>query len=489
MANPKKIIFAAASILLLLIWSVCAWGQPYENFPAVVYVQSNFSDGRYSIGDLCRMARENSVKILILSDSLLRRWEYGLWPWRNLIKRTYEECSVLKVGAEKYLAAIEAAQRHNPDILIIPAVEAGPFYYWKGFPLSQRGLSLCDWHKKVLIVGLENPADFQQLPVAANYRRLPRGLRDLIRLWPALPVLAGVWLLRSCRRKRRRQIGLLLVILGGISLLNNFYFPASPFDIYQGEAGIKPYQHLIDFVNKRGGSVFWLHPEASYIRRVWGVDIVTPSYKGDLARAKDYNGFSAFYYDNSTATNPGDMWDTLLVEYCRGKRKNPVWIIGELGFDGVMQKDFTGIQTIFLLSRLDRQEVYRALRSGRMYAKQNFKPNGLALTGFMVTDDRMEKAAFMGEEVSLSGKPMVSVKLANSQPTEEKIILRLIREGRVLAGTELQGSEMAWKYVDNDCVIKEKTFYRLEIESEFCRLLTNPIFVTTNGKNESEGEL
>ncbi|MFZ5799813.1 MAG: hypothetical protein ACOY3D_00320, partial [Candidatus Omnitrophota bacterium] len=478
----------AIFLMLFSLWPACALSQPYENFPAVVQVQSNFSDGRHSVDDLCRMARENSVKILILSDSLLRRWEYGLWPWRNIIKRTYEESSVLKLGVKKYLAAIEEAQKNNPDILIVPAVEAGPFYYWKGFPLSKKGLRLNDWHKKVLIAGLEDAEDFYALPVSANYRRLPRSLRDWLRLWPALLVLSGVLLLKTLRG-RRRQAAFLLIVVGAISLWNNSYFPASPYDIYQGEAGIKPYQHLIDFVNKKGRSVFWLHPEASYIRRVRGVDIVTHSYKGDLARSKDYQGFSAFYYDNSTATRPGDIWDTLLLEYCAGRRKNPVWIIGELGFDGAMQKNFTGIQTIFLLPRLGRQEIYRALKSGRMYAKQSFSPNDLALTAFMVTDTKIEKVAFMGEEIFVSGSPKIAARLTNSRPAEEKIILRLIREGRVLAETELQGSAMDWEYVDNDIAPEKKTFYRLELESEFCRMLSNPIFVTIRSKSEGEGGL
>ncbi|MDP3143120.1 MAG: hypothetical protein Q8N14_04170, partial [Candidatus Omnitrophota bacterium] len=464
------------------------------NIPAAVHLQSNLSDGRYSIEELARLAQENSVKVLILSDTLLRRWEYGLWPWRNLIKKNFEESSVIKFGVNNYLSLVEQAQKDNPGVLIIPAVEAGPFYYWKGSPFSKSGLSVYNWHKKMLVVGLNKPEDYRFLPVVANYVYLPRNWKDVSGFcWPALLIALG-FLVNRFKLKKSFSFGgrhfsgemapfaslkYIIIAVGLFFLINNLTFSVSPYDSYHGEKGIKPYQHLIDYANKKGALVFWLHPESSYTIEIMGVKIITYSYKDDLLRAKDYAGFSGLYYDHITINQAGDLWDQILQEYCQDKRKSPVWVWGEVGYDGLSDKEINGIQTVLLLPSISRENVMAALREGKMYAKQNRKKNDLSLVRFIITDEEVSKVGFMGDDIRIRGKPRIEIRLTNGTFPGEEIDLRLIREGKIVQEMKAAGPELSWNFTDENCPKGRKTFYRLELESGFCKVLSNPIFVTS----------
>lgn len=470
-----------------------AFSQPYENIPAAVHLQSNLSDGKYSIEELAKLAQENSVKVLILSDTLLRRWEYGLWPWRNIIKKTFEEKSVIKIGVENYLSMVEQAQKNNPGVLIVAGVEVGPFYYWKGSLFNPSGLSVYNWHKKMLVVGLKKPEDYRFLPVVANYVHLPRGPKDAIRFWPVLLIALGFFLTRIKVRKNfsfggKRFFGevtpfvflkYIVIALGLVFLIDNFTFSISPFNSYHGEKGARPFQYLIDYANKKDALVFWLHPESNYTREIMGIKILTYSYKNDLVSTRDYAGFSGLYYDNITVTQPGDIWDQILQQYCQNKRKTPVWIWGEVGFDGIMSKDIDGIETVLLLPKISQEEVMRALKEGKMYAKLNRQKNDFALERFIVTDEHLDKIGFMGDEINIRGKPHIEIKLSNRLHPEEEITLKLIRGGKVIQEVTATGPQFTWNYLDEDCPLRQKTYYRLEMDSNSVRMLSNPVFVSS----------
>ena len=47
-------------------------------------------------------------------------------------------------------------------------------------------------------------------------------------------------------------------------LLNSIPFTEEVIDQYESDQGAKPYQLLINYVNKQGGLMFWAHPEATY---------------------------------------------------------------------------------------------------------------------------------------------------------------------------------------------------------------------------------
>jgi len=488
-------VLIIASILFLhttLLLVKFVFAQDVSNFPAAIHIQSNFSDGRFTVEQLVEKAKAKDIKILIITDTFLRKWEYGIWPFRNLIKRRVEENSVVKRGIEKYLETIKEIQRKNPDITLIAGVEVVPFYCWRGNILRGR-LALHDWHKQLLVIGLETIDDYRNLPIVGNRSFSPRHWQGFIRLWPTAVIIAGIFLLRLKKRREKlfpdnieiyknkfrffRNLGYVFVCLGILFLFNNFPFKTSRYDQYSADSKAGPYQDLIDYVNQNNGMVFWAHPEASYSGIFQNIRVITRPYKYALWKTKDYTGFPLLYYDNTTITEPGDLWDQILLHYSKGGRDKPVWGFGEIDYDGNTFKELDGIQTVFLLKDFNKREVMQALRNGKMYAKLNMQKNDFYLSKFIVTDVNKKTAANMGDEIVLKGKPQIFIEANCSYPDKKKVTLRLIRNGEIIKTFVLEGSEYSVEFEDDYYQINEKIFYRLEIESNSCRILSNPIFV------------
>src|SRR3989339_319032 len=57
----------------------------------VLHLHSTFSGGDRSLDRVVEEARKNHFDVVIPSDHDLMRWEYGLPPLRNLVKKTYEQ--------------------------------------------------------------------------------------------------------------------------------------------------------------------------------------------------------------------------------------------------------------------------------------------------------------------------------------------------------------------------------------------------------------
>ncbi len=485
--NKARIFLAL--FFLVLNFNNC-WAESYSNIPAVIHVQSNISDGRLSIDEIVDLARVKGIKVVVLTDTLLRRWEYGMWPLSRFLKRVFEEGSVIKFGVKRYLKEVREAQAKYPDMLVMAAVEVAPFYFWKGNYLD-KSLTLYAWHKKFLVLGLKNVTDFRDMPIVGNYSLFPQALDHWLNFLPVGMVVLG-FLLIKIKRKRRftfggqvysntgepfKYPGYLLVILGVILLLGAFSFPLSAYDPYHGDKGIKPYQNLIDYVTKRNGLVFWTHPEANYSSNFAGARVITPPYKNDLQRSFNYTGFAGIYYDNSTATKAGDLWDRMLNEYCLGKRKKPVWIFGEVGWDG-SKKDWviSGIETILLLKEFGENSVLDALSSGKMYAKLNLQENNFSLEKFCILS--IDKRAFMGDELETFQKPRILIKAGIPGYTNMETKIKLIRDGSVIKEFKAKGNKIALIFQDKGYSGEKKAFYRLEINNDACLILTNPIFVS-----------
>ncbi|MFH1507568.1 MAG: hypothetical protein ABIG46_03940, partial [Candidatus Omnitrophota bacterium] len=316
--------------------------------PAAIHISSTISDGKYSIPEIVEISRLNNIKIVIITDRDLMRWEYGLWPLRNIIKKTVYSNSIFNYGVGRYLNEIRRAQERNPDMVLIPAVESAPFYFWEGSPFD-GSLKMNNWHKHMLAIGLEKVEDYQYLPVIGNQAglKLPFRLKDVYRLWPILILVVGVLCLQKRKFKYKdlkghslgpysrpwQACGLILIAFSFLFLLNYYPFYSYAFDQYHGDLGIKPYQNLINYVNKHGGLVFWAHPEAEYIQNRVRVKIETKEHTGDLPEAMNYAGFAIFYEGYKKVGHPGGIWDEVLKQYCQGKRETPIWAIAGLSFD------------------------------------------------------------------------------------------------------------------------------------------------------------
>ena len=303
-------------VIVLFVSSIASAGELFQA-PAVIQIASTVSDGKYSLEEIVRTARENGVKIIVLGERDFMRWEYGLWPFRGLIKKTVKSNSLSAYGIERYLKEIELLRKENPDMLIIPGVESAPFYFWEGSPW-RKNLKIKNWHKHMLIVGLEKKEDYEFIPSLSN----PLGLRESFR-----------------------------------------------YDQYHGDLGPKPYQNLIDYVNQRNGLIYWAHPEAGNISSRGDIGIETKGYSADLGRTYGYTGFTVFYDGYEKTARPGLIWDGLLKEYCAGIRTQPVWAIGGLGFDqgGELSAAIKDLRVVLLLSEWSQEAVLTALREGRNY--------------------------------------------------------------------------------------------------------------------------
>lgn len=474
---------------MFLLSPVRVAAQEYKQFPATIHVHSKVSSGIYSIAELADSARKHNLKILILTDHALVRAEYGFFPLRRLIRKVVEKESILSYGAENYINLINKVNESYPDLILIPGAEVAPFYYWRG-SYFKKNLTLHNWSKQILVIGLDKRSDYRNLPLVSNSYSLPYyDWQSIFQLWPLIPLIFGFWLMKRRKAKQLfygRQIfityspiykilGLLIIVLSGLFLVNNFPFSHLEYDQYHNEQGVFPYQNLVDYVNSKKGLTFWSAPEATTRRKIGEVKMFTPAHSQDLLKTQNYTGFAALYQDNITFTDPGKGWDQILNEYCRGKRAQPVWGIGEIDYHGLMEnvKKIDTIQTILLLPDFKKEEVLKALKKGRMYAvlRGNFQ---LILDEFSLEIEK--EKVFQGEELKCGGKPKINIKVSSSDHEVYDIEIRLIRKGKIIKIFK-DKTPFKIEFEDEYYVPGEKIYYRLDIRAPSSTIISNPIFV------------
>lgn len=489
--KQSKYLFIVFFLLTFLSFAYPADEKNYIKVTGIISVQSNFSDGKYSLARIAELAYEKNIKIVIMADDVLRRWEYGIKPLENLAKKRVEENSVLKMGPEKYLAQIKKVNSSSQGVLIIEGVTAAPFYWWDGSPF-RRNLSLNDWHREILVVGLDNPKDYKDMPIVSNASFMPRNLKDIFKvLSPLLIIFFGLLLI--CKKITRKiifkdtefivpvlfykRLGYIVVCFGIIFLWNNWNFSTSNFNQYHGDKGLLPYQEFIDYVAKRNGLCFWVHTGGSQVMSVGRVAAYTYKPESILKNTYNYIGFSAIQLvgEVNTAALAGNVWDEVLKQYCQGRKNHPVWAIGELGFQDKEKID--SVQTIFLLKGLSRQAVLDALKDGKMYVKLEYKTNSINLEDFYIQDKNYQNYAVMGDEFSCYGNPLIHITGSFQEP--DKIKVDLIRNGKIIQRFSIEESPFEIEFSDESVESGEKTYYRLYIESNSgSKIITNPIFVT-----------
>ena len=463
--------------------------------PTAVHIATTISDGSLSLDDVVRVARLKGIQAIVITDRDHMKWEYGIWPLRNIIKATRESNSVFKYGIANYLNTIELASKKNKDILIIPGLESAPFYYWKGTPFS-GDFKICDWHKHILVIGLQKPQDYTALPVLANAAGLKRPfcMDDIIKFWPLLLLFLGIFLFfrRECSyldykgnelsnfSKKWRFTGSVFFVAAIALLVNNSFAPSLIYDQYCTLADEKPYQTLIDYVNKKGGMTFWAHPEAKNISKQGNVIIETNEHVADLRKTRDYTGFAVFFEGYEKIGKIGGEWDHLLREFCEGRRDAPVWAIAGLAFDHGTFEDLARLmddaRTYIFTREFSREALLAAMRGGRMYVSRGPTKNRFLLDKFVVRDDISGESVDVGGSIKITDKPLIEIKgrLAGAE-VPSSVIVRLVRDGKVIETFEEQ-APIDIVYKDYSTLTK-KTYYRIEIQNGSQLIVTNPIFV------------
>ncbi len=459
------------------------------------HVHTNFSTGTLSLEEIVEEARMEGIDTVIFTENFLLRFEYGLFPFRGLLKKVVEEPSVLRGGIARWLKSIQAAKVNFPDVILIPGVEVMPHYYWTGSPF-RGNLTLWATQKNLLAVGLKEAEDYLKIPAIGN-GGIPTSHRTHL-LQPALAVALvaiGILLVRTEReqnirlkrfvlkvRKRYRIPGWIALGFGAVFLLEAF--TASPLNPYQENPGIGPYQRVIDAVEARGGMVFWSFPEARDFREAaYGplgtVTIRTEPHPEVLLQSQGYTGFGAIYPDNVTFTEPGGEWDRLLLDYTEGRRPRPAWGIGELGYHGP-PKPLGEVLTMFLVSERSEQAIMEALKLGRFYGVKPKPDYRLVLEEFSIGQDKNSNWIPMGGELEANGEGPLLIRLGigTSDGSEVAFTLRLIRSGRLMR--IIQGKTPfaeTLKATPPDRGRRE--FFRIELVKPH-GLLSNPIFVRSH---------
>ena len=457
--------------ILILSFPPRGLSQDFHWVTLANHIHSNISDGVYSLDQIVEMAREKQIDVLIVTDSALRQWEYGIWPWPNLVKRIItNNSSVITLGPAHYLSQIKRLNKINDDIIIIPGVEAAPFYYWEG-SLFKNNLVLRDWHKHMLVIGLNQPEDYDNLPLLSNKARRVYSLKSLFKLWPLLFIILGLGLY-----KRRSKFSFSFILIGILFLINNFPFTDLGFDQYHGRRGIEPYQKLINYVNEKKGLTFWAHPETGYQAKIKGINIFTPAYYTDLLSAFNYTGFASLYSNYIEITKPNREWDSILKQYCAGKRKAPVWNISELDFRDTSNR-INKNQTILFLKELNTAAVIEAIRNGHMYTRLNLNKKPDILEEFWLKDRYIDKKGYMGQEIVSRGKIIIKIKGKTAFQYPDFATLEIIRQGQLIKTIDLSNGEFDVTFEDEYSGQDKLIYYRIRITSPNSIIICNPIFV------------
>ena len=483
-------LFLIFFILLSLIGDA-SFSSALERVPGVIHLETNISGGILSPEEMVKRVREAGLKVAVITDKENQRVEYGMFPLRKIIRKVEERRSVRTFGAKNYLSLIDTIAKKYPDMTIIPGVEAVPFYYWEGSYFNNN-LKLVNFHKELLVLGLERPEDLEGIPSISYNNFLRFKIGSLLSIWPILLILLGLWLVFKKKvehiklmqlyvQKEKRPyilIGLMALLAGIIFTANNFPFGSPLYDQYHGDMGDMgslPYQNLINYVGKKGGMVFWAHPDVGEKQEVNGIDLRTRPYHEELLKTSSYTGFAVLVEGMKFTGRIGGVWDEVLKEYINGQRKRPVWAIGELDYkDGPWMGETL---TVFLVHTNNKTEIFNAMRQGRMYAVfGTLKP---LLDLFQIWDDQENHWVEMGDTATVKNGIRIKIKVSLPDKAKGEMKLKLIREGMVIKEIDL-GKGLDVEHVDDYFKPGRKTYYRIDIDS---RLISNPIFVKMEGKS------
>lgn len=90
-AKPPYFCIALIFLALVIAHSggINAFAQDDKAVRGVMDVHSNISDGLSSLEKIAVSAKAQGFSAVIFGDSALRKWEYGVWPLRNIVKKVY----------------------------------------------------------------------------------------------------------------------------------------------------------------------------------------------------------------------------------------------------------------------------------------------------------------------------------------------------------------------------------------------------------------
>lgn len=369
---------------LLLVSSPAAQAKPLR---VALHVHTTVSDGAWTPERLLEDATARGLDAVIFTDSVLRHWEYGVWPARGLIKRVVEQPSIMAFGPARYAEAIRALNAPGRP-LAITGCEAAPAYYWERSPLDRRGGLIHGWQQHLLLFGFDDPGVVAQVA-------------------------------------------------------------AVPFDPYGGNPGATPYQAAIEMARRGGALVFWAHPETPHHGRHGAVEESTEAYPHLLEATSGYDGFAITYRNYLEFIEAGNVWDQLLGAYSRGQRAQPVWVIAELDWHHEGLHLDTVLTEVWAEERSPRA-IFDAMRRGRMVGAIRSDGSQLRVEQFGLIDTASGRDAGLGETLSASGPVQVRIAGRRNPTARDALAMRIIRGGRLAAAEAIHGEVFDVTWTDAD---------------------------------------
>ncbi|NGZ08741.1 MAG: hypothetical protein CV088_05045 [Nitrospira sp. LK70] len=464
---------------------------------AAVHVHSTMSTGSLSLESLARRAEDQQLDVLILSENFTLRYDYGLRPLEGFLKYHVAFPSVMEYGVERFLDEVRAVRHRHPNLIIIPGVEVAPHYHWTG-SLLRGDLTMHNAQRNLLVIGLETPEDYEQLPALGNSCSFVWGRQSVVNGLPLLLLVPAVWLWkphgsrgpdwRECPSRLRPVLAVVLVITCVILMASAWPMKTPVYGSHDGMVGYRPYQALIDRAVERGALVFWSMPEArDFSRHSFGllgtVTIKTEPHPEALILTRGYTGFGGLYQDARRVIAPGGVWDQLLRSRSVDDQDRFPTLIGEVAFHGTTDagKDLDRVYTVIQTSERTVAGILAALKSGRTYAVARGDQNILLrLDEFRLLNNG--QSAGIGETLRGSGNGDIIVRVGVSaiDGKQYAVKLRVIRSGHVIR--QIEGKTPLWIELADPVAQREAWMnYRVEVVGKGGELLTNPIYASPTG--------
>ncbi|UVT14209.1 MAG: hypothetical protein H8K04_10035 [Nitrospira sp.] len=464
---------------------------------AAIHVHSTMSTGLLNLESLARRAEQQQLDVLILSENFTLRYDYGLHPLEGLLRYHVTFPSVMEYGLQRFLDEVRAVQGRHPNLIIIPGVEVAPYYYWTG-SLFHGDLTMHNAQRNLLVIGLEKVEDYEDLPSRGNSLSFVWSWRSVFNGLPLLLLAPIVWLWKPQRRRcaeeivskcsRRHVLAGTFLAIFLVLMANAWPVRVPAYSSYDGGAGYRPYQALIDTAVERGALVFWSMTEArDFSQHSFGplgtVTIQTEPHPEALVLTQGYTGFGGLYQDTRRVVTPGGVWDQLLgLHMATGQAEFPI-MIGEVAFHGTSDagKDLDRVYTVIKTAERTMAGIVAALRDGRAYAVARGDQDVLLrLDEFRVSSGG--KSAEIGEILDGSTSDGILIRVGVSTIDEKPCAahLRVIRSGKVIKQIEGR-TPLQLELVDREARYGTWLNYRVEVVGKSGELLTNPIYVTPTG--------
>ncbi len=464
------------SVILLVLFPYPVSAN-YLQLDAVTGIKTRFSTGCSTVEEVAELARQRGVDVVLYSDLLRDSLEYGIAPFERIFRKKEEMPSILSYGTMGYLSEIQSIGKKNPDILLIPGMEANPFYYWTGSVFSDD-LVAHDVEKRLWAFGLTSPEDYEQTPVLnSNFSKRVSGSISPYFMGGIILFLAGGFMaFKDIYRKA--AVGLAIAAL--LITFNYHPFQSSSFDQYHGAQGIAPYQEWIDHVNAEGGLVFWTGLNAPNGNRKMGsTQLETMPYPEDLVLSQNATGFESISFEATPQIESGMEWDHILKEYILNKRDKPLWGMGgnPVTCDGENGQTLGQTRTIVLARERSQEAILDAMKSGRMYAVRQVDDNRLSLDDFKLLDRNTGRVATLGQELALEDYPELRGSIRSLNGGEKSAIVTIIRNGTIIK-EETVPLPYQFSWQDKEVEKRGRSYYRINVSvGETERLSSNPIFV------------